>query len=107
MCGIVAAFSNNKNFYQSLLVDMMNKIEHRGYDDKGFYLDNGVAMAHNRLSIVGNKGQQPLSLQKKMFLLLLMGNFMVMKKFVRNVKMKGSTFEQKQIVKLSFLFIKN
>ncbi len=60
MCGIVAAFSNKTNFTQSLLIEMMNKIEHRGYDDKGFYLDNGVAMAHNRLSIVGNRGQQPI-----------------------------------------------
>lgn len=92
MCGIVAAFSKNTNFPQSLLVDMMNKIEHRGYDDKGFYLDNGVAMAHNRLSIVGNKGQQPVFSPEKDVFAVVNGEFYGYEKIREKCQQSGYKF---------------
>lgn len=92
MCGIVAAFSNKTNFSQSLLVEMMKKIEHRGYDDKGFYLDNGVAMAHNRLSIVGNKGQQPVFNEQKDVFAVVNGEFYGYEKIRAKCKQQGYKF---------------
>lgn len=93
MCGIVAAFSNTTNFTQSLLIQMMKRIEHRGYDDKGFYLDNGVAMAHNRLSIVGNKGQQPVFNPQKDIFAVVNGEFYGYEKIRGTLKQQGYQFK--------------
>ena len=92
MCGIVAAFSNKKNFTQSLLIEMMKKIEHRGYDEKGYFLDNGVAMAHNRLSIVGNKGQQPVFNPQKDIFAVVNGEFYGYEKIRGKLQQQGYQF---------------
>ncbi len=92
MCGIVAAFSNKTNFSQSLLIEMMKRIEHRGYDDRGFYLDNGVGMAHNRLSIVGNKGQQPVFNPQQDIFAVVNGEFYGYEKIRGKLKQQGYQF---------------
>ena len=60
MCGVIAGFSKTKQFNKNTIKSCLDRISHRGQDEKGFYFDNGVAMAHNRLSIVGSSGKQPL-----------------------------------------------
>jgi asparagine synthase (glutamine-hydrolysing) len=92
MCGIVAAFSNTKSFSKQLLVDMMNKIEHRGYDDQGFYLENGIGMAHNRLSIVGNKGRQPIVSKENDIVSIVNGEFYGYERIINKCKYEGYQF---------------
>ena len=93
MCGIVAAFSKKNNFTQSLLVEMLNKIEHRGYDDTGFYLDNGVGLGHNRLSIIGNKGKQPLISKEQDVFAIVNGEFYGYEKIRATFKNQGYQFK--------------
>ena len=58
MCGI-----NGFNFRDEQLIKKMNEVtRHRGPDDRGLYLDDGVSLGHNRLSILDltPAGHQPM-----------------------------------------------
>jgi len=59
MCGILGFNYEDKDFLKKAL----NKIEHRGPDDSGIYLDKNVSLGHNRLSILdlSKSGRQPMS----------------------------------------------
>ena len=48
MCGI-----NGFNFSDERLIQKMNKkVKHRGPDDLGYFVDNGISLGHTRLSII-------------------------------------------------------
>lgn len=58
MCGIcgMAGFSD-----ETLLRRMCDVIQHRGPDDSGMFLDNGIGIGHRRLSIIDiESGHQPI-----------------------------------------------
>jgi asparagine synthase (glutamine-hydrolysing) len=65
LCGI-AGFCSKKNniVITDTIRSMSNKIEHRGPDDEGFWIDKnfGVALGHRRLSIIdlSPAGHQPM-----------------------------------------------
>lgn len=68
MCGLVG-FLQEKNFSaddekKSLLLDMANRLEHRGPDSLGHWLDpdDGIGLAHRRLKIIdlSEAGAQPM-----------------------------------------------
>lgn len=64
MCGIagIIAFSPTVQIEKVMLERMADAIRHRGPDGDGFYLDQGVGLAHRRLSIVDlDRGAQPMS----------------------------------------------
>ena len=55
MCGISGWFlKHGESRDNEQLVAMADRIEHRGPDDRGYFFDQtcGVALAHNRLSII-------------------------------------------------------
>lgn len=63
MCGITGLFalSPDKQYMPSEIQTMMAAISHRGPDGEGYYLDQGVALGHLRLSIVDiSGGHQPM-----------------------------------------------
>ncbi len=58
MCGI-----NGFNWESAELIEKMNQcISHRGPDARGIYLENGISLGHQRLSIIdlSNNGSQPM-----------------------------------------------
>ena len=60
MCGIVGFIGKCDNNKQ-VIEKMSKKIAHRGPDGEGFFIDNDVALAHRRLSIIDlNTGKQPM-----------------------------------------------
>ena len=61
MCGIVG-FTNTINNSNKVIVDMMDKIRHRGPDAEGSYIDSDIVLGHRRLSIidVSSSGDQPI-----------------------------------------------
>lgn len=68
MCGIVGIFSlNNKPMSDKAVIrKMADSIAHRGPDDEGFYLDDGVALGFRRLSIIDlETGSQPIHNEDK------------------------------------------
>lgn len=60
MCGI-CGFVGKTESDKEVLKSMLNAIAHRGPDDEGMYIDDGVALGHRRLSIIDlDHGAQPM-----------------------------------------------
>lgn len=55
MCGIVGYIDKNV-INENVLMEMMEKICHRGPDGSGFYMDDMIALGHRRLSIIDLEG---------------------------------------------------
>lgn len=55
MCGIVGYIDKNV-INENVLMEMMEKIRHRGPDGSGFYMDDMIALGHRRLSIIDLEG---------------------------------------------------
>jgi asparagine synthase (glutamine-hydrolysing) len=62
MCGIVGIIGLNKEVSSSKIHDMNKRIEHRGPDAEGFFIEDGIALGHRRLSIIdlSSGANQPL-----------------------------------------------
>ncbi|MCB2079266.1 MAG: asparagine synthetase B, partial [Novosphingobium sp.] len=65
MCGIAGLWSPKRysSETEALAAKMADKLYHRGPDGRGFHFDpdQGLAMIHTRLSIIGlNAGDQPI-----------------------------------------------
>ena len=62
MCGIAGIFNlNGAGVASESLQGMIRMLAHRGPDDTGFHAENGVGLAHARLSIIDLAGgQQPM-----------------------------------------------
>jgi asparagine synthase (glutamine-hydrolysing) len=55
------ALNNNIDINLDLINKMIQAIKHRGPDDSGYHLDNGIALGHTRLSIIDiESGHQPI-----------------------------------------------
>lgn len=64
MCGIcgIINYGNGAHVDADVLKNMNGKLRHRGPDDKGYFLENGVGLAMRRLSIIDLvSGNQPIS----------------------------------------------
>lgn len=61
MCGITGVYTPGRFPDENSLEAMNDRQSHRGPDEEGTFLDDGIGLAHKRLSIVGpDTGQQPL-----------------------------------------------
>ena len=63
MCGIVCAFNlrGNKDLIRSNVLEMAQKVRHRGPDWSGIYSSDNAILAHERLAIVDpTSGKQPI-----------------------------------------------
>ncbi len=73
MCGIVGFIDNNKD-RRKILDDMMESIRHRGPDGSGTYLDETIALGHNRLAIIDiDDGIQPQYNEDKTLVIIFNG----------------------------------
>ena len=64
MCGICGALllKPGVSIHRELLQKMADTLRHRGPDDEGYFLDEGLGFGHRRLSIIDVEGgKQPLS----------------------------------------------
>ena len=62
ICGIAIPKQLNRRVSESRLVAMRDTLTHRGPDDAGLYLNDGVGLGHRRLSIVDlGGGRQPMA----------------------------------------------
>jgi asparagine synthase (glutamine-hydrolysing) len=68
MCGIagIVNIGRNAEVSRELLENMISAVRHRGPDGFGFYKDNGIGLAHARLSIIDLEGgSQPMHNEDK------------------------------------------
>ena len=95
MCGIVGVFNlNGELFPRNYLQKMASSIAHRGPDAEGYFIENGIALAHRRLAILDTsaKGIQPMSSKNKEWTIIFNGciyNYLELK---QELKLKGHEF---------------
>lgn len=76
MCGITGFWSRRPPLRDpSALVPMLAAIAHRGPDDSGSYVENGLALGHRRLAIVdlSADGRQPMRSASGRYLIVFNG----------------------------------
>lgn len=76
MCGISGFISltGKDNIDESLLKEMNRTQAHRGPDAEGYYFDQGIGLAHRRLSIIDvSSGQQPMFSDNKEIVIVFNG----------------------------------
>lgn len=64
MCGIVGVYSKSREELSlNLLKRMTEKLQHRGPDGEGYFVQKGIALAHRRLAIIDPtpRSNQPFS----------------------------------------------
>ncbi len=95
MCGIVGVFNlNGEPFGLSALKAMAEAIAHRGPDGEGFFVEDNIAIAHKRLSIldVSPRGAQPMTSKDGKWVVTFNGciyNFLELK---QELQAKGHEF---------------
>lgn len=94
MCGIVG-FINKQDNKKEIIENMSNRIIHRGPDECGFYIDDDIALAHRRLSIIDlSSGTQPIYNEKEDKVIIFNGeiyNYIELKKELKKKKHKFKT----------------
>ena len=94
MCGIVGIVSKESRPQQIVnMQSMMTSLAHRGPDEHGKYLDQNVALGHQRLSILDvEQGTQPFSSDDQTLIMIYNGechNYQVLRK---DLETKGYVF---------------
>lgn len=93
MCGINGIFhlQSQKKVAENVLVKMRDSLEHRGPDDKGFYIEENIGLGHRRLSIldITTAGHQPFFSDNGRFVMTYNGEIYNFKSFYTELKSNG------------------
>ncbi len=97
MCGFCGFIDNmDTNEKEKNIINMMNKIIHRGPDGEGKYIDNKIALGFRRLSIIDiEEGNQPLYNENKNLVLVFNGEIYNYKSIREKLILKGHIFTTK------------
>lgn len=95
MCGVAGIlnprFSPEHN--QSILTRMLSRISHRGPDESGIYLGNGIGLGSVRLSIIDlATGQQPMHTPDRKLWIVFNGEIFNYKELKEELLLEGYTF---------------
>ena len=94
MCGIAGIIRwDGRPVAEREIRDMCGAMVHRGPDDEGVYLADGVALGHRRLSIIDlDKGHQPVSNEDGSVWIVFNGEIYNYQELRRQLEQKGHTF---------------
>lgn len=93
MCGIVGFINNEKN-KEEILNNMMKALKHRGPDGRGTYIDEYIALGHNRLAIIDIKnGNQPQYNENKSLVIIFNGEIYNYQELQKELIKKGHIFQ--------------
>lgn len=95
MCGIagIFAYSTREPVDQRLLESMADSMLHRGPDDAGFYVDEGIGFSFRRLSIIDIEGgHQPMSNADESTWVMLNGEIYNFRELRRELESAGHRF---------------
>ena len=95
MCGIAGIITSlNGKVDQAIIKRMTDAIIHRGPDEAGIYMANGVGLGHRRLSIIDLKsGQQPMSSAGEDVTIVYNGEIYNFVKIRKELEAKGYKFK--------------
>lgn len=96
MCGIAgfADLSSSTGDSEFELRQMLKRIVHRGPDDSGIYVANGIALGHQRLSIIdlSAQGHQPMRSQDGKFVIVFNGEIYNYEVLEAELRARGRRF---------------
>ena len=96
MCGISGfiSLSGKDNIDESLLKTMNRTQAHRGPDAEGYYFDQGIGLAHRRLSIIDvSSGQQPMFSDDNNIVIVFNGEIYNFLEINAKLEQKGHVFK--------------
>lgn len=95
MCGI-AGFVSTSEKKEPILKHMLDRIEHRGPDGEGMYINSKVALGHKRLAIIDlHTGGQPIYNEDKSVVVVLNGEIYNYQELKEELEKDGHTFVTK------------
>lgn len=95
MCGITGVFNlNGKPFPREQLKRMASAVSHRGPDGEGYYLKEGIALAHKRLAIIdtSRRGAQPMMSKDGKWIIVFNGCIYNFQEIKEDLVRKGHHF---------------
>ena len=96
MCGIAGYINNNEKPQKKILKKMTDRIEHRGPDGEGHYVDDMAALGHRRLAILDlQTGDQPIFNENKDVVVVFNGELYNYQELTEELKEKGHKFTTK------------
>lgn len=99
MCGIVGFMAASSFDHEATLLQMMDRLSHRGPDAQGMYADpkNNVYLGHRRLSIIDTSeaGNQPMPNEEGTIQTVVNGEFYNFKPLREELIKRGHTFRSK------------
>ena len=98
MCGFVGQFNFGSEKIESSNIELMlQQINHRGPDSKGFYFNENFKMGHCRLSIqdISTKGNQPMHSSDGRYIIAYNGEIYNFKSLRKQLQIKNYNFKSK------------
>jgi asparagine synthase (glutamine-hydrolysing) len=95
MCGIAGVFYFDRRVQVEggLLTRMISAIAHRGPDDRGYYVADGVGLAMCRLSVIDiTGGNQPITNENSSIVVIQNGEIYNYRTLTRELKTRGHQF---------------
>ncbi|QEG36038.1 XrtA/PEP-CTERM system amidotransferase [Bythopirellula goksoeyrii] len=94
MCGIAGVFQSDRSKIDTEMLRRMNdSLAHRGPDDSGYHIDNGIGLAHRRLSIIDlSTGKQPIYNENKSVVVVFNGEIYNFRELRSDLKKLGHRF---------------
>lgn len=92
MCGIAGIITKREE-KEELITKMSERIKHRGPDGEGYFIDDDIALAHRRLSIIDlSTGNQPMFNEDKSVVIVYNGEIYNYKELKEELLALGHTF---------------
>ena len=95
MCGITGIFDTKakRSIDQALLARMNDSQHHRGPDQDGLHIEDGVGLGHRRLSIIDlSSGKQPLYNEDETVVVVYNGEIYNFQELAQELQAAGHTF---------------
>jgi len=110
MCGICGIYNFQGNKVDDETLRRMNtRLNHRGPDEEGFFIDNNVGLGHKRLSIIDlREGQQPMTLNGEGFKITLtfngeIYNYLELREELEKEGLKFATHSDTEVILKSYV----
>ena len=96
MCGIAGFVNKNIKNKEEVIKKMADRIKYRGPDGEGYFIDDDVALAHRRLSIIDlSNGSQPMYNEDNSIVIVFNGEIYNFVELKDELKSKGHKFKNK------------
>ena len=96
MCGIAGFVNKNIKNKDEVIKKMADRIKYRGPDGEGYFIDDDVALAHRRLSIIDlSTGSQPMYNEDNSIVIVFNGEIYNFVELKDELKGKGHKFKNK------------